>query len=169
MNVSEDLNIVFRKIIEENKQKILRICRAYAPAIEDQKDLYQEVALNIWKSLPTFNYQSAINTWIYRICLNVCMQYALKLRKNNRNRVDIDGIKISDESISAHDSLEARERTKKMYECISLFTDAEKTLILLFLEDIPYKEISDISGMSENLVAVKIGRIKKKLSNCINN
>ena len=169
MNLSEDLKILFSKIIGENKQKILRICRAYASDIEDQKDLYQEVTLNIWKALPTFKGQSAINTWIYRICLNVCMQYSLKRRKNNRSRVDIEGIKISDESISAHDSLEAREKTKKMYECISLLNDAEKTLILLFLEDIPYKEISDISGLSENLIAVKIGRIKKKLFNCINN
>ena len=166
--MNEDLKMLFSKVMEDNKQKILSVCRVYAFVIEDQKDLFQEVALNIWKSLPTFKEQSTINTWIYRICLNVCMQCALKLRKNNKNGVDIDGIKISDESISAHDSLEKREKTKRMYECISLLNDAEKTLILLFLEDIPYKEISDITGMSENLVAVKIARIKKKLFNCIN-
>src|SRR5215510_10570619 len=151
--MEEKLKILFSKVIEDNKHRILRICRAYASEIEDQKDLYQEVALNIWKSLPTFKGEAMISTWIYRVSLNVCMQYSLKTRKDKKNRVDIEGINISDASVGAHESIETREKTEKMYECISLLNEPEKTLILLFLEDIPYKEISDIMGISENLVA----------------
>src|SRR5881227_3170056 len=95
--MNEDLKEVFSKVIEDNKQKILRICRAYAPETEDQKDLYQEVALNIWKYLPSYRKESMIDTWVYRVCLNVCMQYVLKLRKEKQNRVDIEGIVISNE------------------------------------------------------------------------
>jgi len=51
--MEEYLKSLFINIIEDNKQRILRICRVYAPDKEDQKDLYQNVILNIWKSLTT--------------------------------------------------------------------------------------------------------------------
>lgn len=167
--MDENLKSLFIKVIEDNKQKILRICRVYASDKEDQKDMYQEVVLNIWKSLPSFGKESKIDTWIYRICLNVCMQYALKLHKSKLIRVDIEGINISDESAQLCDDIEAKEATKKMYECISRLKHTEKSLILLFLEDVSYKIISEITGLTENHVAVKLGRIKRKLFNCINN
>jgi RNA polymerase sigma-70 factor (ECF subfamily) len=167
--MEEQLKCLYSKIIESNKHKILRISWAYSHNKEDQKDLFQEIALNIWKSLPSFRKEATIDTWVYRICLNVCMQHALKINKANRTRVEIDGITILDDNADLQTNLENIEKTKKLHECISQLNDAEKTLILLFLEDIPYKAIAEITGITENHVAVKLGRIKKKLFNCINN
>lgn len=167
--MEEDFKCLFSRIIETNKQKILRICGAYSNNKEDQKDLFQEVALNIWKSLPSFRREAEIDTWVYRICLNVCMQYALKVNKTKQMRADIEGITILDDSVDLYTNLENIEKTKKLHECISQLNDAEKTLILLFLEDLSYKTISEITGITENHVAVKLSRIKKKLYNCVNN
>src|SRR5215813_9148553 len=114
--MEEKLKILFSKVIEDNKHRILRICRAYASEIEDQKDLYQEVALNIWKSLPSFRKESTIDTWVYRICLNVCMQHGFKLRREKQKRVDIEGLIITDESINQNVDYETKENTKKMYQ-----------------------------------------------------
>jgi len=166
--MEEDLKRLFSSIMEDNKQRILRICRIYAYDNEDQKDLYQEVAMNIWKSLPSYRKESSIDTWVYRVSLNVSMQYAFKTQKSKQNRVHIEGINIHDENADLHNDLETMEKKKRMYECISKLTYAEKSLILLFLEDLPYKSISDVKGISENHVAVKLARIKKKLTNCIN-
>jgi RNA polymerase sigma-70 factor (ECF subfamily) len=165
--MEENLKELFANVIEDNKQRILRICSAYASDREDQKDLYQEVALNIWKSLPSFRQDSGINTWVYRICLNVCIQFSLKLRKTKHSTVDIDGINISEEILPAEGD-EFKEKTRLMYACIATLKDAEKSLILLFLEDLPYKSIAEVTGVSENQVAVKMHRIKKKLFNCLN-
>jgi RNA polymerase sigma factor (sigma-70 family) len=167
--MDEHLKDLFSRIIEDNKQKILRICRAYAWNKEDQKDLFQEVALNVWKSLPSFREEANIHTWVYRVCLNVCMQSALKRNKTKRSWVEIEGIRIVDDNADIHGNLENKEEVEKLYEGISTLNEAEKTLILLFLEDLPYKTISEIAGMTENNVAVKLNRIKKKLYNCINN
>jgi RNA polymerase sigma-70 factor (ECF subfamily) len=167
--MGEDFKCIFGKIIEDNKQRIIRICWAYSQNKEDQKDLFQEVALNLWKSLPSFRKEARLDTWVYRVCLNVCMQYAMKLNKSKIVRVDFEGIEIFDDSADLHYNLENFEKIKILYECISKLNDAEKSLVLLFLEDLSYKTISEVTGITENHVAVKLSRIKKKLFNCINN
>ena len=165
--MQEDLKIFFGKIMEDNKQRILRICSVYANDSEDRKDLFQDVALNIWKSLPAFREEAKIDTWIYRICLNVCMQHSLKFKKITQSTIDIDGIAISDDC-NIYNNIENAERIKKLYSCIAQLNEADKLLVLLFLEDLPYKIMSDITGFTENHVAVKLNRVKKKLFNCLN-
>jgi RNA polymerase sigma factor (sigma-70 family) len=167
--MGEDLKCIFSKIIQDNKQRIMRICWVYSQNKEDQKDLFQEVAFNMWKSLPSFRKESKLDTWVYRVCLNVCMQYAMKLNKVKKIRVDIEGVEIFDDSIDLHGKLENSENTKVLYECISKLNAADKSLVLLFLEDLSYKTISEITGITENHAAVKLNRIKKKLFNYINN
>jgi len=166
--MEEDLKDLFGRLMDDNKQRILRICRAYARSIHDQQDLFQEVALNIWKSLHSFRHESAISTWVYRICLNVCMQHTLKLNKVAQIRVPVEGIKITDVQSDAQTDLEQRERIRKLYECISELDDLDKTVMLLFLEDLSYNVIAEITGISANHVAVKVSRAKKKLANCFN-
>ena len=167
--MNEDLKTLFSRVMEDNKHRILRICRVYAHGIEDEKDLYQDVALNIWKSLPGFRREATIDTWIYRICLNVCMQHVLKLKKTKQNMVDVEGIKISDGNADPQSNMEATEKRQKLNGCLAKLDDADKLLVLLFLEDLPYKTISEVAGITENHVAVKLNRIKKKLFDCLNN
>lgn len=56
---------------------------------------------------------------------------------------------------------------ERLYACIRKLEQADKALILMFLEDMPYRDISAITGLSENHIAVKIKRIKSKLFNCL--
>src|SRR5262245_20690366 len=130
--MEDDLKMHFSKVMEDNKQRILRICSVYATDFEDRKDLYQDVALNVWKALPTFRNDASIDTWIYRICLNVCMQHSFKVKKAMRSAVDIDGINISDSSSDALGDIENSERIKKLYKCISRLGEADRVLVLLF-------------------------------------
>ncbi|MEM9261079.1 MAG: RNA polymerase sigma factor, partial [Bacteroidota bacterium] len=71
--MDRELENAFLAGLEQNKQKLLRICSAYAKDDEDKKDLFQEVLINIWKSMPSFKGNSALSTWMYRITLNVCL------------------------------------------------------------------------------------------------
>lgn len=164
--MNAELKSLFSRILEDNKHSIMRICGAYSQNKEDQKDLLQEVALNIWKALPSFRQEAKYDTWIYRISLNVCMQYAMKLNREKRVRVDIEGIEIFDDSTDLQKNLEHDEKANILRECIANLHDAEKSLVLLFLEDLSYKAIAEVMGITENHVAVKLNRIKKKLYNC---
>jgi RNA polymerase sigma factor (sigma-70 family) len=80
--MQKDLENIFYTAFEDNKDRVFRICRSYAIDHDQAQDIFQEVLMNIWKSLPSFRAQSHINTWVYRITINTC----LKARAFNEKR-----------------------------------------------------------------------------------
>jgi len=60
-----------------------------------------------------------------------------------------------------------QEKFKFLKECIATLNGVDTSLIVLYLDDLSYKEISVITGLSENHIAVKMKRIRKKLFECI--
>lgn len=156
---------VFKKILDDNKYSIYRICRIYTiPPVEAQ-DLFQEVIFQIWKSLPNFKKKSNVNTWVYKIALNVCTRSKNRLNKGNINTVRLESVEFkSSEFIPDTDQ---NEKYNALYDCISTLEDSDQSLMILYLEDLPYKKIAEITGLTENHIAVKIKRIRKKLLNCI--
>jgi RNA polymerase sigma factor (sigma-70 family) len=153
--------------LEQNKEKLLRICSVYADDAEAKKDLFQESLINIWQSMSSFEERASISTWMFRITLNVCLRLQTKEAKKRERFKRLDSVifeNISDEETN-HDEY---ERVLKLRSCIKKLDDADKAIITLFLEQLPYKEISVITGLTENTIAVKIKRIKMKLLNCIN-
>lgn len=60
------------------------------------------------------------------------------------------------------------EKLASLRACVKKLNEADKAIVALYLEGVPYREISNILGISENNVAVKVKRIKSKLLNCIN-
>ena len=155
-----DPEIFFMEVLEKNKNKIFRICKVYGKDDQDAKDFFQEVLIQIWKSLPSFNEQASISTWIYRITLNVCMRASINAKKVRHT--SLHGIDIKAEPASP---FENQEKYQRLYTCISKLPDTEKSIVLLVLEDMSYKEISQIIGLSENHIAVKFKRLKEKLYN----
>ncbi len=165
--MDKDLKNTFLNALEEHQQKLLRICSVYAKDSDDTQDLFQEVLINIWRALPSFKENASIGTWMYRITLNVCLRIKSKEMKKQRKMLRLDSIRV----ISLQDeNLDKSTDTKlmKLRSCIKTLNDADKAVITLYLEELPYKEISIITGLKENTVAVKIKRIKTKLLNCIN-
>lgn len=153
----------FIKILEENQQRIHKICGMYTTTSEDCKDLVQEVILNIWKAYPNFEGRSEINTWIYRIILNICLKKRFYQQKEQRV-ISLDGLQFEPMS-ELNDSDD--EQFLALKSCIAQLDFSDRAIIILFLEDMAYREIAEIIGISENYVAVKIKRIKKKLSACL--
>ena len=162
MRNSED---VFEKLLKENKHKIYRICRIYAVTPIEPQDLFQEVVFQIWRSLSNFKGNSSIDTWVYRIALNVCLRSKMKFDKNNQKTTGFDAIHF----VPAAETLDPLEEEKFKYlkECIATLNEADTSLIVLYLDDLPYREIAVITGLSENHIAVKMRRIRKKLFECI--
>ena len=155
----------FEKVLEENKERIYRICRIYAVNPIEPEDLFQEVVFQIWKSLARFEGKSDISTWIYRIALNVCMRSKLKLDKRIYFTVQLDSIHFEPTETSSNSGDE--ERFKALRACISTLNESDSSLMVLYLEDLPYKEIAGITGLSENHIAFKMKRIREKLFHCI--
>src|SRR5690554_4830845 len=138
----------FEEILERNKHKIFRICTIYAvPPIEPQ-DLFQEVIFQIWKSLDSFNSNASMDTWVYRICLNVCLRSKMKLDKSYSTMVRLESIHVTPLE-NETDTFE-QEKLNYLKECIASLNETDTSLIVLYLDDLSYKEIAAITGLSEN-------------------
>ena len=123
--------------------------------------MFQEIVLQLWKSFPTFRGESKLSTWMYRIALNTTISGFRKKR--------ITTTELSSISYQLQDIVTPRqeEEMKALYVAIEKLTDIEKSIVLLYLEDKPYDEIADITGITANYVAVKMNRIKEKLRKLI--
>ena len=148
---------VFLKILEEHQGIIYKVCRMYRDTKEDQEDLFQEIALQLWKAYPKFREESKISTWMYRIALNTAIAIFRK------NKINLEFKDTIPKSISQNHYDASSENEERLFEAIRILNKADRAIIALYLEDYPYKDIAKIIGITENNVGVKISRIKEKL------
>jgi len=150
----------FRKLLKDNAAVIAKICRLYTDTADDFNDYYQEVALQLWRSFKTFRGEAQLSTWVYRVALNVCLSQF----KQQKKKVQKEQAITTHEYVIAHaeDPL-TNEQIQALYVAIRQLKEVERALILLFLEDKSYKEISEILGISVNLVGVRLNRVKQQL------
>lgn len=151
----------FLELLEQNKARIMRLCYVYTSTRQNREDLFQEICLHIWKSLPTFRGESHVSTWVYRIALNVAQRYSHSQR---RHILPADSTRWVEE-IAVEDHATA-EYIEYLRHCIAQLNEADKTLMLLYLEEYPYKEIATITGLTETNVGVKLSRLKHKVISC---
>ena len=144
----------FAELVNRYKDVIFKVCYVYASR-EELEDYYQEVLIQLWRSLPNFRNESKMSTWIYRISLNTCISYVRKNKKVNKvSLIDLDFI---------DNDIEKKYYIDELYLLINRLNKFEKAIILLWLEERDYEEIASIVGISKNNVAVKLNRIKDKL------
>ncbi|MGB5437053.1 MAG: sigma-70 family RNA polymerase sigma factor [Maribacter sp.] len=158
---------IFLNAFEENKEKLFRICSIYSKDPEDAKDLFQEVLVHVWRSMATFKGNSSLSTWMFRIALNVCLRFKNKHTKNQHRFIRLDSITIANFGSEERNGGE-NEKLIGLRKCVKKLNDGDKAIVALYLEGLAYREISNILGLSENNIAVKVKRIKSKLLNCIN-
>ncbi len=148
--------IVFKQWLESYSALLFKIVRAYAVTPDDRDDLFQEISLQVWRSVPNFRHESAVTTWLYRIALNTALRWKSKEKKHADQRVEFTP--ILKEEAKSHD-----ERLDWLYDEIGKLNEIDRSLCLLLLDDFSYKEMAEMLGISESNVAVKIHRIKKYL------
>lgn len=165
MKKKQEKEAQFNEIISENEERIKRICRYYHPNIEDQKDMFQEIALNIWKSLDGFNGNSKIGTWVYRVALNTALTYSGKSVRQMKLVINTEEVKLNQILLDEEDDkLLLEAQYERLQGELNLLSVIDKALITLMLEGLSMKEIADVIGITEPNVKVKIHRIKKQLS-----
>jgi len=143
---------------------IIKICRAYTDSQEDFEDYYQEVCLQVWRTKDQFRGESKWSTWVYRLSLNICLTMIKKKKNNLQHRVS---------DYVVHDATEdnhafSDESLNLLYDAIKQLSEIDRAVILLYLEERPYKEIGEIIGTSHNNIAVRITRIKERLKKILN-
>jgi len=97
---------VFNDWLKDHKGILFKVVRAYGANLEDQEDLFQEMAVQVWRSVPKFRNDCAVTTWMYRIALNTALKWSSKERKHQEGREGIDQ--------KAHEAVEVNNRVLPM-------------------------------------------------------
>ncbi len=156
---------IFKEIFQANSKKIYHLCFGYTGDDAAANDLLQETFLKVWQNLDKFRNQSMISTWIYRIAVNTCLTYLKKEKRQAKDELTPNIIENKEEDF---EDKEKQEQVKTLYECISKLDENERIIITMVMDEVPYPEIADISGISEGNLRVKIHRIKHKLTELYN-
>lgn len=163
--MNKELEHKFIVEFEQNQNIIHKVCRIYTSNQDAHNDLFQEIAIQLWKAYPKFRGESKLSTWMYRIGLNTAITLYRK-SKRSIDTQDFDSVLYRIESTSYDDTEE--EQLKLMYKAIHQLSDIDKALIFLYLEEINYREIAETMGISEVNARVRMNRIKTRLKTILN-
>jgi len=136
---------------------IFKVVNIYADTKEDKEDLLQEIWVQLWLSFPRFKFNSKVSTWMYQVALNTALTYSRKSATREKHLRNAAAEPMID------DKTELLEQERLLWEMIRSLPNAEKALIVLYIDGISYKEIAEITGESENNVGVKLSRIRQKM------
>lgn len=153
--MNEQKESEFISLLEAHSGIIYKVTRIYAKNATDEQDLRQEVVYQAWRSYANFKGASKFSTWLYRVALNTALTHVKKDRK------ETEGFDSDWQVAPSGD-----ERAVLMAH-IRQLNDAEKLVIMLHLDGYSNDEIAMISGISKNHVAVRLHRIKDRLSKAI--
>jgi RNA polymerase sigma-70 factor (ECF subfamily) len=151
---------IFGEWLEGHKGILFKVVHAYASEHADRQDLFQEIAIQVWRSVDAFRGESSVSTWIYRVALNTATAWTRRQSRHQRGKQPLE---IAD-GVLAAPAAEADPRVDWLYRQIAQLKDVDRSVALLMLDGFAYKDIAAIAGISEGNVAVKVNRIKAALT-----
>lgn len=156
-NSTYTLEREFKELIALENATISRICFSYSCSVAEFEDLRQDALINIWRGMHSFRGESSAKSWIYRVTVNSCLS---TIRKQSRHRHEsLDGLYGL---IDSDDS--DKEEIEQLHRVINMLDPEEKTIIMMWLDELSYEEIGIAMGLNRNTIATRIRRIKEKKS-----
>lgn len=149
---------IFKEWIAQYKALLFKVVRAYAFTAEDQDDLFQEISIQVWRSIASFKGEAKVSTWLYKVSLNTALRWVKKTKSYQNNFQKIEGELLIIDKTEPTD-----ERLDWIYDKIAKMDKIDRSLTLLLLDGFGYKEMSEIVGIKASNVGVKIHRIKNQL------
>lgn len=160
-----ELESKFLSDFESNQNIVHKVCRIYTNNQNAHNDLFQEIAIQLWKNYSKFRGEAKFSTWMYRVALNTAISLYRKSSKRVRTQ-DISELAFKIKSTEYDDTQELQ--LKALYQAIKTLSDIDRALIFLYLEDKPYREIAATLGITEVNARVKMNRAKDKLKKILN-
>lgn len=149
----------FSQLVKDNQGLIIKVSRLYTNSLEDEKDLFQEIVLQLWRSYDSFKGQSKISTWMYRVALNT----AITLFRKKTKSPQTDELMDFHQKNFMEDDDERQQQVSLLYKVVKMLPKVERAIVMMYLDDLPYKDIAENLGISEVNARVKMNRLKKTL------
>ena len=157
---SEEQNRTLERWLSEHKGLVFKAVHASAESLEDRNDLFQEIAIQLWKSVPNFKGNAKESTWIFRVALNTAAVWRRKESKHRRRTESQEDLEMLLKEQPKQDG----DRLEWLYSEIRKLDPIQRSLILLALEGYSYQEIAEQLGITANNVGVKLNRIRTELT-----
>jgi RNA polymerase sigma-70 factor (ECF subfamily) len=151
---------IFGEWLAGHKGILFKVVHAYAFEHADRQDLFQEVAVQVWRSVDAFRGESSVPTWMYRVALNTAIAWTRKEGRHQRGKEPFEGM----EDLLTTSSARPDPRVEWLYQQIAQLKEVDRSVALLLLDGFSYKEIAGVTGLTESNVGVKINRIKSALA-----
>lgn len=157
MGTKKENRKAFTELIENNKGIVHKVALIFSRTLHDKEDLYQEICLQLWRSFESYRGDAKLSTWLYRVALNTAIS---SVRTKNRN---IETVALVPERHYQIKDPEKDEMTASLFQAIGLLQNIDRAIVLLWLEEKTYEEISEITGLTKTAVSVRLVRVRKKL------
>jgi RNA polymerase sigma-70 factor, ECF subfamily len=161
----EDQKSLFMNWLGEHGASVMKVARAYTLTSDEYQDLAQEILLQAWRSLPKFEGKASAATWFYRVALHTAMNWQRKDKsRRSRQKPLLEVQTIGTAGCDSAEQVQQRETVEQLYNAIHQLPKTDAALVLLYLDELSYREMADVLGISESNVGVKLNRAKKALS-----
>jgi RNA polymerase sigma-70 factor (ECF subfamily) len=160
---------VFGILIKRYEEKMTRYGRKFLSGFEDIEDIVQDIFIKAYENIQSFDIKRKFSPWLYRIAHNEFVNALKKHKKRPLSFFELDIILpyLMPEEFDKEDD---RQKIKQIIDkCLDkLDPKYREPIILYYLEELNYKEISDILHIPVSTVGIRLKRAKEKLKNKIN-
>jgi len=154
----------FRTLMEKYQRQLFRTVMGFVHTKEDAEDITQEVFIRVYQSLHTFQGESEFSTWLYRITVNMSLNF---LRSNRKKRLlqSLEALfTLRSEEKNPLEELESAERDRRIRQAIDSLPERQRmAFILSRYEELPQKKIAAVMNRSEGAVEQLLQRAKENL------
>lgn len=159
----------FEAIVNRYEVTILKFIYSMIKDKEASEDITQEVFMTVYNKLDTFNDRYKFSNWILRIAKNKCIDYVRKYRKIHEENIDdVKSMTITSKEISPEQTLEFKETKRTIEEYINKLEYMDRQIIMLrYVKEVTFKDISKILDISESAVKRKYYKIRAELKKYI--
>jgi len=159
--MNPEIGAEFAALLEDHRRMVFKVANTYARAAADVEDLAQEIASQLWRAFPAYDRARPFSTWMYRIALNVAISWLRREAPRRQRSVPYDG--AQHDSALDDDSGDDDDGRRILRGFIEAQDPLNRAVLLLYLEERSYAEMSDILGVSGTSLTTKINRLKERL------
>lgn len=169
--VSVNDTLFFEILYDRYAKVVYNKCYGFSKSNQEAEDLTQDVFLKLFVKLGTFKGKSKFSTWLYAFTYNHCVNY---VNRNNSKKIEkksVDAENLQEDYYNPEeDDYEINQlRVEKLKEALEKIAPEEKMILLLKYQDfLSIKELTDILGIGESAVKMRLKRAKEKLINVYN-
>lgn len=146
--------------LSEHGPGLSRMAASYSRGTAEREDLEQDIALALWRALPTFRGESSLKTFAYRVARYCCFRH-VRRRKDADPSIDAAG--VADPAACIESAILRADQRAQIEQALTDLPDNLESVLTLHLSGQSYAQIAETLGITERNVSVRLSRARARL------